>query len=113
MQAEYTTIKVKKEVVAKLKNAAKLINKNSKYTNKMTIAGLVAQLAESYDTQMDEDSVAGNGEDWILNGVPVILDSDAARHFRELKMYYPVECSTIVSKYIRDTATNKRFEKIA
>ncbi len=110
MENEYTTIKVKKTTLESLKQATMLINAR-KPTYKSTVAGLINQLAEAYDTQMDDYTLVGNREKWILDGIPVILDSDASKHFRELKQYEPIDCSVIVSNFIRTEAMNRRFSK--
>ena len=111
MSNEYTTIKVKKTTLDSLKKAVKLINvKDPHY--KATVAGLVTILAESYDGQMDGNTLSGNQESWIIDGVPVILESDAAKHFRELKIYEPIDCSIMVSNYIRNEAMDRRFNRI-
>jgi len=111
MKNEYTTVKLKKTTINALKVAVDMINAKEPYT-KATVAGLINGLAESYRTQMDNNTLSGNKEKWILDGVPVILDSDAAKHFRELKSYESVNCSVIVSNYIRKEAMDRRFKKM-
>ncbi len=111
MSNEYTTIKVKKITLESLKNAAKLINNKDPHY-KMTVAGLVSRLAEAYDGQMDVNTLSGNKEGWILDGMPVILDSDASKHFKELKVYEPIDCSVLVSNYIRSEAMDRRFSRM-
>jgi hypothetical protein len=111
MKNDYTTVKLKRSTVNSLKRAAALINMKEPYA-KATVAGLINGLAESYDTQMDDKTLSGNAEKWILDGVPVILNSDAAKHFRELKDYEPINCSTMISQHIRNEAMRRRFEKV-
>ncbi len=111
MKNEYTTVKLKKTTVNVLKVAADMINAKEPYS-KATVAGLVNKLAESYSTQMDNNTLSGNEEKWIIDGVPIILDSDAAKHFRELKSYEPINCSMIISNYIRKEAMDRRFKKM-
>ncbi len=108
MSVKYRTIKIKEESMVKLKKAVSQLNEKGQY-EKVTLAGLVSQLANSYERHMDTKSLLGNREKWITDGVPVILDSDAAKHYAELKMHYPEDCSVIISNYIRSMAMEARF----
>jgi len=111
MASEYTTIKVKTETLDKLKTAAALLNGSGDAQKIVTVAGLVTRLAEGYERHMTRQTIAGNTDTWILDGYPVILDSDAAKHFEELRTYYPVDCSVMVAQYIRNLAMTERFSK--
>jgi len=114
MESEYTTIKIKKEYVSQLKEAVNVINsKEGALGKKTTVAGLVARLADSYDTQMSRITIAGNREGWIADGIPVILDSDASKHFVELKEYFPCDCSVMISNVIRTMAMEERMSRIS
>ena len=107
------TITVKKEVRDTLANVVDMLNKKQSgelKLKKVTIAGLVTRLAHAYEDHMDERTMFGNQEDWIDCGAPVILDSDAYKHFAELKNYEPVDCTTMVSMFIRKEAMIRRFD---
>lgn len=109
IKKEYSSIRVDKSDINKLKTAAKQLT--DKKGRKISVASLISMLADSYETQMDENTLI-NDENWMISGVPVILNSDAAKHFRELKYYFPENCTLIVSNFIRETAMTQRFKEI-
>lgn len=113
MNDEYTTIKVRKDTLYKLKDAAKLLNaRKANVGKKYTVSGLVSLLADQYESNMDADTLPEIGEDsWMNHGVPIILNSSASKHFNELKTYYPKMCVDMVTNYIVNTASNERFER--
>lgn len=107
----YVNIKVKKDVRDSLVNAASILNlKNKK--NKTTVAGLITILANQYNNQLDELVILSNKEDWIFDGIPVILDSVASKNFNELKYHDPVNCVAIVSNFIANEALDRRLRKV-
>lgn len=111
MSNEYVTIQVKKEVKEKLKVAADLLNQK-KQSKKITVAGLVGRLADAYENQMDSGTIIGNSDGWILDGMPIIITSDGAKHYEELKKYEPIFLAVKVSDYLRQKAMDRRFESI-
>ena len=111
-ESKYTTIQVKREVKDVLKLAVDRLNATSSNSGKVTVAGLVNRLAEAYSLGMDEDTIKGNRESWVLDGIPVILTSDGSKHFRELKEYEPDNCAVIVSEFIRSEAMARRHERV-
>jgi hypothetical protein len=112
MSNEYTTIKVKKEVGDKLKTAVGLLNGASSECV-YTVAGLVSRLAEAYDGQLNELVLASNTTGWVMNGIPIISNSDGAKHYEELLGYEPIAASFMVSDFIRHEAMTRRFKMIA
>ncbi len=114
MSNEFTSVSLKKSTVNSLKRAAKLINEKREEKNfkgKQTVSGLINQLAESYEKQMNNMTLSSNLDKWVNDGVPVILDSDASKHFAELKDYCPLECVLMVSNFIRTEAMTYRFKR--
>lgn len=111
---EYRNIKVKAEVLDSLKEATKLLNHHNrdKGCPKATVAGLVTMLADAYRTQMDGETLFCNDIGWTLSGVPVILNGDSAKHFKELKHYVPENCVIEVNTFIRNRAMEERFDSI-
>lgn len=107
----YVNIKVKKEVRDSLVRATSILNSKIK-KNKTTVAGLITTLANQYDSQLDETTVFSNIEDWIFDGIPVILDSVASKNFNELKYHDPVNCVVIVSNFIANEALERRLKKV-
>lgn len=106
---KYVNISVKVEVRDQLKEVvSKLRTRNS---TKVTIAELVTQLAEAYTTQLDNSTMLGDPV-WMLSGYPIIVNSDGAKHYNELKQYEPVFCSSIVSDLIRQEAMKRRLERV-
>lgn len=113
MGNKYKNINVKVEVADILVDAAARLNEASGgYGKKVTVAGLVTRLAEAYSGHMSDSTISGNNEDWIIDGVPVILTSDGAKHFRELKTYEPVHCAVMVSDFIRSEAMKRRYADV-
>ena len=113
VKQEYKSIRVKSEVIDSLKDVVEMLNKKQhKSLKKITIAGLVSRLAESYNRHTNEETIVSNTESWILDGVPVILDSDAAKHFAELVAYDPILYPKYISNEIRRIAMDKRYENI-
>ena len=108
---EYKQIKVKKDVWDTLNRVAKDISKldNGRC---VTIAGLVTELAEAYDRQFIEEVAKGNKVSWMLSGIPVILNSDSAKHFQELVNSDPVNCVLRVNEFIREEAMKERFARV-
>lgn len=112
MSNEYTTIKVKKDVGDKLKEVVDKLNSKESIVT-FTVAGLITRLAEAYSTQLTKGILASNTTGWIVDGIPIITNSDGARHYDELVRYEPVEAGFIVSEFIRKEAMTRRFARIA
>jgi len=116
MAQEYKTIKVKKEVHEKLEEAAKKLNQKASSTShniKVTIAGLVGRVADAYNSHMSELVLTANTEDWILDGIPIITTSDAAKHYKEVLNYEPAYGVLEIGNMIRNIAMDKRFARLA
>ena len=108
---EYKQIKVKKEVWDALSRAAKVMSATDN-GRCVTIAGLVTELANAYDKQFTEEVAKGNNVSWMLSGIPVILNSDSAKHFQELVNSDPANCVLRVNGFIREEAMEKRFARV-
>jgi len=112
MSDRYATIQVKREVKDSLKRVADALNECIEPTSpKYTVAGLVSMLADAYEMHLDLRELFGNNKR-LVEGVPIILDVEGAKHFKELQLYEPSRCISIVSEFIKATTAEKRFKKV-
>ena len=107
------SIKVRRDIGDKLKSAVKLLNGNNKSEQLYTVAGIVSRLAEAYDSQLTPEVLASNNTGWVLDGIPIISNSDGFKHYNELLLYEPIEASFLVSDFIRKEAMTRRFKRLA
>jgi len=109
----YKQIKVKEDVLDKLKVAVALVNDiDGDKCNKLTVAGLVTRLADACSKQVSGDILASNDIGWLLNGYPIMVNSDAAKHYNEFRLYCPDTFMLEINQMIRNRAMDERFKRL-
>lgn len=72
MSDKYVNIKVKKETRDTLKKVANILNELNNSSQKITVAGLITNIAIKYNSARLAMDASGNLDEWINNGMPIV-----------------------------------------
>lgn len=111
MKPKYKQIQVKYEVWERLRSVVDMLNStNAEGLPRESVAGLVTRLAEAYEI-LTEDVIKDNEVSWTTAGVPIIVNGDTAKHYKELKEYD--RCFMLaVNNFVRNETMECRFAKV-
>lgn len=111
MANERSVITIKTGHRDSIKDAIRIINAHGGIAGKKaTISNMIGMFAEALETYSNADAM--NTESWMIKASPIILNSNAAKHYRELKVYEPDNAMNIVTDYIVMEAMKRRYENI-